>query len=166
MEWQSERLVRACCPVAWLLAAGMSASIGCHERESHEVELEPRVLVVRVVGRDFAWNFQLCGPDGRWDTEDDIRRAGYLVVPMESEVELQITSWDYVYTLSLPEAAGKQIAVPGLTHALRFRTGRPRRVELMVDPMCNFRLFHSPVMGVIQIEPREEFRRWIEDVSA
>lgn len=118
-------------------------------------------VVAVATGSDFQWNFTYPGADANLGTEDDIEQSKTLYLPPNTDVELQLKSADYIYTMTLPnedsENKPKEIAVPDLTFTLRFHTPTTAQWDLMVDPMCGFRPYHDDQMGEIIIADRSDF---------
>ncbi|QEG43587.1 hypothetical protein UC8_56380 [Roseimaritima ulvae] len=110
-------------------------------------EPPPSRYVVKVVGRDFDWHFQVLEPL----TQQNAPETDRLHLPLDTEVELQITSEDYVYSLRIPEWGLHEVAVPGLVRTAQFRTNESLDRVLPVDPMCGFGAFHDDVMGSIVV---------------
>lgn len=113
--------------------------------------------IVEVVGRDFVWSFRSPGEDGRLHTPDDVLTERQLSVPANADVELWLTSRDFIYTFQVPELALSQIAVPEMTHRLAFRTDVVGTYQIQADPMCGFRFFHDEVMARMLVRPPDEF---------
>lgn len=133
---------------------------------------------VRVIGKEFHWEFQYPGPDGKLDTPDDVTAERILRLPPDQKVEFEVTSSDYVYILGIPvnengsrsvdtEKAKtgtgqadkiREIAVPGMVHRIEHQFHRTGRLDLMVDPLCGFQALHDPRMGQILISPDYDFR--------
>ncbi|MAG92757.1 MAG: hypothetical protein CMJ48_03255 [Planctomycetaceae bacterium] len=109
-------------------------------------------VLVEATGRDFQWHFRLAGTDQEIETADDVPAGTTLHLPPETDVELLLESEDYVYVFSNAELRLREIAVPEMTHSLRFRTPVGGTFDLLVDPICGFRFFHDPLMGRITVD--------------
>ena len=116
-------------------------------------------LLVEATGRDFQWHFRLAGTDREIGTTDDVATGTTVHLPPETDVELLLESEDYVYVFSNVELRLREIAVPEMTHSLRFRTPAVGTFDLLVDPICGFRFFHDPLMGRIAINPAGAVRK-------
>ncbi len=134
-----------------LIVAVVSTNVA---RRSYTV---PSSVTVRAMGRNFQWHFTYPGPDSTIDTADDVFAERTLYLPPNVDVELLVNSDDYVYTLSLPDYGVKEIAVPDLTHTLRFHTTTSAEIDVRVDPLCGFRFYHDEIMGRIVIKDRDDF---------
>jgi len=97
-------------------------------------------LAVEVEGRDFHWSYRFPGRDGRLGTPDDLRASGPLHLPVGADIELRLTSRDFVYQLELPHLGLKEIAIPERTFAMQFSTDREGRFELRDLPAGTVRV--------------------------
>jgi cytochrome c oxidase subunit 2 len=122
-------------------------------------------LIIKVTGRDFQWHFLYPGADSTLGTSDDVNVDKELRLPVGSDVELQLTSDDYIYFLSLPPFRIKEIAVPDLTYRMRFRTTEVDSFDLPSDPMCGLRFFHDELMGHVTIQSPSAFEAWYRNGS-
>jgi len=120
-------------------------------------------LAVEVEGRDFHWSYRFPGRDGRLGTPDDLRASGPLHLPVGADIELRLTSRDFVYQLELPHLGLKEIAIPERTFAMQFSTDREGRFELRGDEFCG--LPHESLITELVIESQDEFHRWLDDAE-
>jgi cytochrome c oxidase subunit 2 len=96
---------------------------------------DPRAVIVRVVGEQFAWNIHYPGKDGKFgrtdpklvsadnplgldrsdaDAKDDLTALNQLTIPVNTPVLIHLTSKDVIHSFGLYEMRIKQDAVPGL----------------------------------------------------
>ncbi|MCA8997430.1 MAG: hypothetical protein KDA80_10590 [Planctomycetaceae bacterium] len=113
--------------------------------ESPSVEFEAR-------GENFQWHFYGAGPDGELRTTDDVFLGNTLTVRPNTKVELDLTSKDYIYTLTSPDGA-KEIAVPEMIHRISFVAPQDGDYEFRTDPLCGLRYFHDDVQGRMSVTP-------------
>ncbi|MDH3755181.1 MAG: cytochrome c oxidase subunit II [Acidimicrobiia bacterium] len=69
-------------------------------------------LRITVVGQQWWWEFQY-HLDGNTDTPPDFVTANEMVIPVDQQVPLLITSRDVIHSFWIPRLNGKQDAVPG-----------------------------------------------------
>lgn len=69
-------------------------------------------LRIEATGQQWLW---------RYDYPNEAFSYYKLVVPVDTEVELELVSTDVVHTWDVPELAGKRDAVPGKTNHVAFR---------------------------------------------
>ena len=68
---------------------------------------------VEVNAHQWAWDVRYAGPDGKFNTQDDIVTLNDMRVPVGVPVVLQLASSDVMHSFSLPNFRVKQDAVPG-----------------------------------------------------
>ena len=120
-------------------------------------------IAVEVTGDDFHWHYRFPGADGELGTMDDLRASGPLHLPVGADVELRLTSRDFVYQLALPHLGLKEVAVPELIFSMEFSTDREGRFELRGDQMCGYS--HASLVTELVVESQEEFHDWLEDAE-
>lgn len=120
-------------------------------------------LRIEARGSDRSWRFSYFGPDGVLGTMDDLQSIETLRVPVGAKVILNLRSDDFIYVFSCPELKLKEIAVPDLEFSISFRANQLGEFDLLMDPMCGFRLPPGKAMGIVSVDSESDFRRWIED---
>lgn len=120
----------------------------------------PEVLRVVAIGEDFSWRFVYPGADGRLGSADDLASEHLLRVPVDSRVEVQLASRDYVYLFDADPLGAREIAAPGLDFTVTFRTDATGSHPLPVDPLCGLSALHDGDMGRIEIVSRAAFSHW------
>jgi cytochrome c oxidase subunit 2 len=124
-------------------------------------ELPPADQVVRVTAKQFNWEVQYPGPDGRFDTDDDLVLENDLEVPVDAVVHVRLRSRDVIHSFFLPHLRLKQDAVPGREIVVWFQATRPGRYEIPCAELCGFG--HSGMKGFLTVNTPEQFRAWIEE---
>ena len=125
--------------------------------------LEGAPLRIEARGSDRDWNFSYLGPDGTLDTADDIKSTGEMNLPVGAEVVIDLWSNDFIYVFSFPGLGLKEIAVPDLEFSISFTAERPGEFNLLMDPMCGFRLPPGETMGRIKVASASDFRQWLRE---
>ena len=120
-------------------------------------------LRIEARGSDRDWNFSYLGPDGTLDTADDIKSRGEMNLPVGAEVVINLRSDDFIYVFSCPDLGLKEIAVPDLEFSISFTAERPGEFNLLMDPMCGFRLPPGETMGRIKVAGANDFRQWLRE---
>lgn len=116
-------------------------------------------LEVRVTGRQFNWEFLYPGPDGKFDTPDDLPLANELHVPVDRTVGLSLRSSDVIHGFFVPNLRLKQDAVPGREIRAWFRGTKPGRYEIPCAELCGFG--HSGMNGWLYVHTGEGYREWL-----
>ena len=120
--------------------------VGCQSKSNHE---KIDSIVIEVTGDGFNWYFRYPGPDGELGTKDDKYSTQDLYLPDNADVKLILQSKDYVYTFRIPALNQKEVAVPGLSFGLQFRTTDEQTVELLGDQFCGFS--HESLIGDVHV---------------
>src|SRR5262245_38476186 len=76
-------------------------------------EIPPVDETVRIVAQQWAWSFVYAGPDGKFDTDDDIKKVDELRLQVNKTYKYELTSRDVLHSLSIPVFRLKQDAIPG-----------------------------------------------------
>lgn len=142
--------------LGWVLLL-LLALAGCGQ----DINSAPRVEVIKIemTGHDFKWQSHSSGGDGRLGTADDVRAAHVLHVPPDADVEIVLKSMEYIYTLAVPQAKIKEIAVPDLTFRLQFKADQVGTFVLPGDQMCGYS--HPDLMGTLIVETQKDYARWL-----
>jgi cytochrome c oxidase subunit 2 len=139
--------------------------IACCAPGGHDKIDLPEPLTVRVVGRNFYWNFTYPGADGKLGTDDDVDGGTDLHVPEGHPVRLELTSDDYIYVFRANALDLKETAVPDIFFTIDFTPSSIGRFDLEVDPMCRVRILHEEEdnMGQLVVESRAQFLKWLRN---
>jgi cytochrome c oxidase subunit II len=121
--------------------------------------MPPADATVRVIGQQWAWSFQLPGPDGVFDTADDIRTVGELHVAMNTTYHFDLMSRDVVHSFAVPAFRLKQDAVPGRTITGWFRPNRVGTYDIQCTQMCG--IGHALMAGRIVVETPQDHAAWL-----
>ena len=121
--------------------------------------LPPPDETVRVIGQQWAWSFQLPGPDGILDTADDIRTVGELHVVVNTTYHFELMSRDVVHSFAIPAFRLKQDALPGRTITGWFRPNRIGTYDIQCTQMCG--IGHALMAGRIIVETPQDHAAWL-----
>ena len=115
---------------------------------------------IEMTGNDFKWRSRYAGKDGEFNTEDDRLTQQVLHVPLDADIEIVLKSRDYLYSLEVPIAGKKEIAVPDLTFSLQFKADQLGTFEMPGNQMCGYT--HPDLMGTLIVESQEDYARWLK----
>jgi cytochrome c oxidase subunit 2 len=91
---------------------------------------------VRIVVQQWAWTFDHAGPDGKLDTEDDIRTVDELRVEVDKTYQYFLESRDVMHDFSVPVWRLKQDAIPGRTITGWFKPTQEGAFDIQCAEMC------------------------------
>ncbi|HLN56349.1 MAG TPA: cytochrome c oxidase subunit II [Bacteroidales bacterium] len=108
-------------------------------------------LPITVVGR--MWSFTFLYENGKQSPD--------LVVPVNTPVNLKLTSLDVLHSIFIPEFRIKSDMVPGREKFLWFRSDREGDYDLYCAEYCGLR--HSYMNSTVRVLPKEEYDKWYSD---
>jgi cytochrome c oxidase subunit II len=121
-------------------------------------------IEVHVTGEQFAWNFRYPGPDGKFDTADDIITLNQFHFPVGKPVVATLTSKDVIHSFFLPEFRVKQDLVPGMKTRIWFEANRVGHWELACAELCG--LGHYRMKGFVTVDTPEDYQKWLVEQAA
>jgi cytochrome c oxidase subunit 2 len=127
--------------VVFALMLGTMAEIG-------GASVEPG-LRVRAVGHQWWWEFGY-GP---------VTTANEMHIPVDTPVELELTSADVIHSFWVPELGGKSDMLPGTTNRLRLFARRAGVYEGQCSEFCGVE--HAWMRIRVVAEPQADFERWL-----
>ena len=156
---------------------------------------------IRVVAQQFAWNIHYPGPDGvfgkssadlvdevenpigldRSDefAKDDIFTVNLLHIPVNTPINISLSSKDVIHSFGLPEFRVKQDAVPGMEIPVWFEAtmtteeflettkGSAREgkgFEIACAQLCG--LGHYRMKGFLTVHENEGYAAWLDEEAA
>lgn len=111
---------------------------------------DPSAMVVKVIGGQWYWQYQY--PDYGIVTTD-------LYLPVDRQVDLQMTSNDVIHSFWVPEFRVKQDLVPGRTTELRITPTVIGKYKVLCAELCG--ASHAYMEGAVYVVTQEEFDAWI-----
>ena len=115
-------------------------------------------VIVEVMAQQWAWNFRYPGPDGKFNTPDDIVTFNDLHIPVGRPVYASIQSKDVVHSFYLPNFRIKQDAFPGTTTRMWFQATQPGAFEIACAQHCGAN--HYKMEGAITADTPEQYAAW------
>ncbi len=162
----------------------------------NDVPVGTEVVQIRVVGQQFAWNFHYPGPDGvfgktsvnlvdeaenpigldRNDSfaKDDIFTVNQLHIPVNTPINVSLSTKDVIHNFKLPELRVSQDAIPGMEIPVWFEAtmtsedflkttiGTKREgkgFEIACAQLCG--LGHYRMMGYMTLHNDEGYSAWL-----
>ena len=116
-------------------------------------------LQLRVTGDNYDWYIRYPGEDGLLDSDDDVVTVKDMHLPAHTELHIEVTSTDFIYTFRVLEMGQVQMAVPDLAFTLDFDSGPAAVHVLKGDQMCGFS--HESLIGEFIVEPAADYRAWL-----
>jgi cytochrome c oxidase subunit 2 len=120
--------------------------------------------LARVVASQFDWRFVYPGDDGSFGTADDLENPFELVVPVATDVVLELESRDVIHSFFVPRFRLKQDALPGQKIPVWFDATEVGEYDLVCAELCGFG--HYKMAGRVRVVSRDEYERWLESLKA
>jgi len=128
------------------------------------VENNPQAVKIEVNAHQWAWDARYAGPDGKFNTKDDIVTLNDIRVPLGVPVLLQLVSPDVIHSFYLPNLRIKQDAMPGMINRLWFQAKETGEFDIGCAQHCG--VHHYKMKGMLSVLSPEEFKAWAADQSA
>lgn len=125
---------------------------------------DPRAVRIEVNAHQWAWDVRYPGPDGTFNTADDVVTLNDLRVPVGVPVVVQLASTDVIHSFSLPNFRVKQDAVPGMINRLWFQAKETGVFDIACAQHCG--VAHYKMRGRLTVLPPAEFAAWTAQASA
>jgi cytochrome c oxidase subunit 2 len=128
-----------------------------------KVDQDPDVVRIELNAHQWAWDTRYAGPDGKFNTRDDIVSLNDIRVPVGRPVLFQISSSDVVHSLYLPNLRVKQDAVPGMITRAWFEAKETGEFDVACAQHCG--THHYLMKARLTIMEQDEFDRWSKSMS-
>lgn len=113
-------------------------------------------LEVRVIGRQWWWEFQYKDPN---DASKTVYAANEMHIPAGRKIYLTIESEDVIHSFWVPNLAGKQDAIPGRRNYLTFDALRPGVYQGECAEFCLDS--HALMRFLVVAETQGNFDQWL-----
>jgi cytochrome c oxidase subunit 2 len=127
------------------------------------VENKPNVVDIEINAHQWAWDARYAGPDGKFNTQDDIVSLNDIRVPIGVPILIQLASTDVIHSLYLPNFRVKQDAVPGMINRLWFEAKEAGEYVIGCAQHCGVN--HYKMQGKLTVLSREDYKTWAEETS-
>jgi len=126
-------------------------------------EATPGAVRIQINAHQWAWDARYAGPDGSFNTPDDIVVLNDLVVPQGVPVIFQITATDVIHGFNVPNMRMKVDAIPGTVTRMWFQPRETGVFEIICAQHCGAN--HYKMRGTVTVLPRADFDRWAQITS-
>jgi cytochrome c oxidase subunit 2 len=125
---------------------------------------DPRAVRLEVNAHQWAWDVRYPGPDGNFNTADDVVTLNDVRVPVGTPVVVQLASTDVIHSFSLPNFRVKQDAIPGSINRLWFQAKETGAFDIACAQHCG--VAHYKMRGTLTVLPPDEYAAWLTQASA
>jgi cytochrome c oxidase subunit 2 len=117
-------------------------------------------LYIEVYAQQWAWNIRYAGPDGRFNTPDDVVTLDDMHIPVDRPVVVRLRSKDVVHSFYLPNFRIKQDAIPGSETKIWFQAKTVGQYEVGCAQHCG--ASHYKMRGLVTVESATDFDAWLQ----
>jgi len=114
---------------------------------------------IQVEAYRYGWTFYYNGSS--FDQEADVSSTGTLRLPANQEVNLRVTSTDWLHAFHVPSLGLKADAFPGQYNRLRTVPTETGSYQLYCAEYCGSG--HSQMLGTVEVMPQDEYEQWRQD---
>lgn len=123
---------------------------------------------VKVIARQFYWEFVYPGADGKLDTEDDVSvsegNEGTLVLPKDKVVHLHVTSADVLHAFFVRQFRFKQDVIPGRVITRWVKATQEGKWELFCAEICGAN--HGLMRNWVQVVSEDDYKSFLKKLSS
>jgi cytochrome c oxidase subunit 2 len=109
-------------------------------------------MQINVTGQKWYWMFEY--PDTGLMIDNELH------VPVDTPINLVITSTDVIHSVYIPAFRLKKDAVPGRYNRAWFEADTPGEYYLFCAEYCGTQ--HAEMLAMVYVHPKEEFETWME----
>lgn len=121
----------------------------------HDMREMPKdALEVHVFGKQWAWEFEY---------KSGVKTGNLIVVPVNKDVKLIMTSKDVIHSFYIPSFRIKQDVVPGRYTALWFHADKLGEFHVFCAEFCGTQ--HSGMLATLKVVTQAEYDAWLEEES-
>lgn len=115
--------------------------------------------VVSITGKQFAWDFVTPGADNKLGTEDDIKSATDLYVPVNKKIVFELNAMDVIHSFWVPQLRLKQDAVPGRKIKGWFEATKVGEYDIACAELCG--VGHGNMKGRLHVLNEADYVKWL-----
>lgn len=143
----------------------VNSTLDLHEvyHNYEKAEASPDVVRIEINAHQWAWDARYAGPDGKFNTPDDIVSLNDVRIPVNTPVTFQVASVDVLHSFNLPHFRAKIDAVPGQLNRMWIEGKELGEWEIGCAQHCGTN--HYKMRGVITVLSKEDYARWAAEAS-
>jgi cytochrome c oxidase subunit 2 len=129
-----------------------------------KVAANPKTVRLEINAHQWAWDARYAGPDGKFNTEDDIVTWNEIKIPVGVPIYVELTSTDVIHSFYLPNFRTKMDAVPGQVNRFWFQAKEGGDFDIGCAQHCG--THHYKMKALLSVVSPEEFSAWHAEASA
>lgn len=143
----------------------VNSTLDLHEvyHNFEKVEASSDTVRIEINAHQWAWDARYAGPDGKFNTPDDIVTLNDVHIPVDTPISFQVASVDVLHAFNLPHFRTKIDAVPGQINRMWVQGKEIGEWEIGCAQHCGTN--HYKMRGVITVQSKEDYARWAAEAS-
>jgi cytochrome c oxidase subunit II len=122
------------------------------------------VVKIEVMPQQWAWNFRYAGPDGIFNTADDVVTLNDMRIPAGHPVMLNLKAKDVIHSFYVPNFRVKHDANPGYVTRMWFQAKDTGKFEIACSQMCGWA--HYKMRGELRVLNDSDYATWLKAAEA
>jgi cytochrome c oxidase subunit II len=127
-------------------------------------EAQPGAVRIEVTAHQWAWAFRYPGPDGKFDTPDDVVTLNEVVLPEGQPAIFEVASTDVIHSFNVPQMRMKVDAVPGTINNMWFVPKLTGTWEIACAQHCGAN--HYKMRGLVTVVSEADYAAWLRVAQA
>jgi cytochrome c oxidase subunit 2 len=143
----------------------VNSTLDLHEvfHNFEKVEKDPSTVRIEINAHQWAWDARYAGPDGKFNTQDDIVTLNDIRIPIGAPVIFQVAAVDVLHSFTLPNFRAKIDAVPGTVNQFWVAAKETGEFDIVCAQHCGTN--HYKMKGQLTVLSKEDFARWATEAS-
>lgn len=125
---------------------------------------DPNTVKIEINAHQWSWDVRYAGPDGKFNTADDVVTWNEVFIPVGRPVYIQLASTDVIHSFYLPNFRTKQDAMPGMINRLWFQAKQTGDYDIGCAQHCG--THHYKMKAQLSVVSDADFRGWIQERSS
>jgi cytochrome c oxidase subunit 2 len=117
-----------------------------------EVEDGGEPVEVQVIAQKYSWTFEY--------PNQNVTTTGTMVIPENRNVQLNITSTDWLHAFHVPGLGLKQDAFPGQSNYIITKAQNTGTYQLYCAEYCG--VGHSDMLGKVDVRTQDDYQSWLD----
>lgn len=141
---------------------------------SYEEKVPESELTIKVVGSQWYWSYEYVDQDSisfdshiKYDLQPGELRLfevdNRLVVPVNTNIRVQITAADVIHSWAVPAFGIKKDAIPGRLNETWMNVNKPGVYYGQCSELCG--ILHGFMPIVVEAVSKEDFDKWVQDAK-
>ncbi|MEP7122053.1 MAG: cupredoxin domain-containing protein [Byssovorax sp.] len=127
-------------------------------------EAKPDAVRIEINSHQWAWDARYGGPDGKFNTKDDVVTLNDIRVPVDTPIILELASADVIHSFYLPNMRIKQDAMPGMINRMWFQATKVGEYDIACAQHCGTN--HYKMKGTLTVMSKQDYAKWAAEASA